>query len=72
LTLSVVVGSVLALINHGDALLGGRVDGPRWTRIALTYMVPYLVSTWSSVAALLHKPGAEDEVPTFLDPDGPR
>lgn len=49
---AVVVGSVLVSINHGDALLRGELDSARLLRIGLTVMVPYVVSTLSSVAAL--------------------
>src|SRR5919197_842621 len=49
---AVVVGSVLIGINHGDAILRGDVDGGRLQRITLTVLVPYLVSTSSSVAAI--------------------
>ena len=48
-----VVGIILIMINHGDALLQGQVDGRRLLKMALTVMVPYLVSTFSSVGALL-------------------
>lgn len=47
-----VVGSILIGINHGDALLRGDVDGARFWKICLTLLVPYGVSTSSSVAAL--------------------
>jgi hypothetical protein len=50
---AVVVGSVLVGINHGDALLAGDVAPTRWLRMALTVMVPYVVSTCSSVGATL-------------------
>jgi hypothetical protein len=49
---AVVVGSVLIGINHGDAILRGDVGGGRLLRIALTVLVPYIVSTSSSVAAI--------------------
>jgi len=49
---AIVVGSVLISINHGDAILHGDVDGSRLRRIALTVVVPYLVSTFSSVGAI--------------------
>ena len=49
---AVVVGSVLVGINHGDAILRGDVDSGRLRRIALTLLVPYLVSTSSGVAAI--------------------
>jgi hypothetical protein len=46
-----VVGPILIAINHGDALARGDVDWERAGRIALTLIVPYAVSTTSSVAA---------------------
>ncbi|MEN8185236.1 MAG: nitrate/nitrite transporter NrtS [Myxococcota bacterium] len=49
---AVVVGSLLVAINHGDAILAGSVDAERWLRMGLTVMVPYVVSTLSSVGAM--------------------
>jgi len=46
------VGTVLILINHGDALLHGDISAVRVLRITLTVIVPYCVSTASSVAAI--------------------
>lgn len=48
----VVVGGILVSINHGDALLHGAVDGPRASKIALTVLVPYCVSTMSTVSTM--------------------
>jgi len=47
---AIVVGTILNLINQGDALLG---DQPLviW-KLVLTYMVPYCVSTYGAVMAL--------------------
>lgn len=50
---SLLVGSILMLINHGDALLAGELDQNRIAKILLTYIVPYLVSTQAGVAATL-------------------
>ncbi len=50
---AVVVGSVLIAINHGGAILAGDLEWDRFARMALTTMVPYCVSTLSSVDALL-------------------
>jgi len=47
-----VVGTILVAINHGDALLHGQLDAARAFKICLTLLVPYGVSTTSSVAAL--------------------
>lgn len=46
--LALVVGPVLVLINQGDTILAGHA--PNWFKVALTLMVPYCVSTWTSVA----------------------
>lgn len=48
----VVVGIVLIAINHGDALLRGDIDGVRLLKMSLTPLVPYAVSTLSSVQAM--------------------
>lgn len=49
---TVVVGSVLIAINHGDAILAGEVAPRQWLKMGLTALVPYCVSTLSSVGAL--------------------
>lgn len=49
---AVVVGTILISINHGDAILRGEVTSDRLLKMGLTVMVPYLVSTFSSVGAL--------------------
>lgn len=50
---AVVVGSILAAINHGDAILLGRLTPLSYLKIAVTLAVPYCVSVLSSVAAIL-------------------
>jgi len=47
-----VVGTVLVVINHGDAIARGDLSPSRLARIVLTVIVPYCVSTYSSVSAL--------------------
>jgi len=49
---AVIVGIVLITINHSDALLNGEVTRARLFKMALTVLVPYVVSTLSSVGAL--------------------
>jgi hypothetical protein len=49
---ALVVGSLLLAINHGDAILRGDVSTVRVLRMVLTVLVPYLVSTFSSVGAI--------------------
>lgn len=45
---AIVVGTVLNLINQGDALLGATTLN--WTKLFLTYLVPYAVSTYGAVS----------------------
>jgi uncharacterized membrane protein YwzB len=49
---AVVVGAVLISINHGDAILEGTVSRRRVFQMLLTIVVPYTVSTLSSVQAI--------------------
>ncbi len=49
---AVVVGAILITINHGSALLQGSLTGARLLQMGLTMIVPYLVSTASSVGAI--------------------
>jgi hypothetical protein len=52
LLMAAVVGALLITINHGDALMRGELDATRMLKIGLTLLVPYCVSTYSSVGAL--------------------
>ena len=56
---AVVVGGILILINHGDYLIAGEVDVRRGFKLLLTPLVPYCVSTLSSVGALRSQETAE-------------
>lgn len=51
--IAVIVGNVLALINHGDSFFLGTMERSDWLKVALTFLVPYTVSTVSSVLAKL-------------------
>ncbi len=48
-----IVGSILTLINQGYDLLGGVVTPEMIWQIPLTYCVPYCVSTYAAVDAIL-------------------
>jgi hypothetical protein len=47
-----VVGPVLGVINHGDSLVAGEVDGRDGLKILLSFLVPFCVSLSSSVFAV--------------------
>jgi hypothetical protein len=51
---ALVVGTILNLINQGDALIAGR--GLDVTKILLTYAVPYFVATYGAVSYRLTGP----------------
>lgn len=50
---SIVVGSLLNLINQGDALFGpGQVQV---LKLCLTYLVPYGVATYSATSVMVRQ-----------------
>jgi hypothetical protein len=58
---AVVVGIVLISINHGDAIFRCELTPGRWFKMGLTVMVPYIVSTLSSVGAMREKAAASGQ-----------
>jgi hypothetical protein len=51
---ALVVGTVLNLINQGDAMIGDA--GLNFTKLLLTYAVPYFVATYGAVSYRLASP----------------
>ena len=51
LKVSAVVGTALVVINQGNRLLAGEWSSEIALKVVLTYLVPYCVSTYASVAA---------------------
>ncbi len=52
---ALVVGTVLNLINHYDLLFGAALTGSLAIQLALTYLVPYVVSTHGQVSSHLDR-----------------
>jgi hypothetical protein len=53
LWVAIIVGTILNVINQGDAFVtGGSIN---WTKILLTYVVPYVVSTYGAVSYRLSR-----------------
>ncbi len=52
---SLVVGTILVGINHGDVLIGAGISPDMLWKIPLTYLVPYSVSTYASVDSILSR-----------------
>jgi hypothetical protein len=48
---SLVVGSVLFVVNHGAAVIEGEMSIERWISAAVTYLVPYTVSVHGQFVA---------------------
>ena len=60
---ALIVGAILNVINQGDALFG---DGQlNWTKLILTFAVPYCVATYGAVSFGLSRSRDERE-PGFL------
>jgi hypothetical protein len=51
-TTALIVGAILVAINYGDIILRGQITLSHASRMALTFCVPYCVSTFSSVSAI--------------------
>ena len=49
LTVAAVIGTLLFLINQLDVVVSGKVTALVVAKIALTYAVPFLVSTYSAL-----------------------
>ncbi len=51
LKVAMVVGPILIIINHHDAILSMELHRHLYIKIALTFLVPYCVSAYSSAQA---------------------
>jgi hypothetical protein len=49
LVTALVVGTILSVINEGDAVLAG--EAPNLIKIAMNYFVPFCVATYGCVSA---------------------
>lgn len=50
LVVAMVIGTVLTAINQGDLVLAG--ESPVLWKVALTYLVPFLVASYGAYSAL--------------------
>jgi hypothetical protein len=55
LKVSLIVGSVLFLVNHGAAVIEGEMTAERWLSAVVTYLVPYTVSVHGQYVAKLRR-----------------
>ncbi len=56
LAYAIVVGAVLILINHGEAILDGEVGTDPVVKMGLTVIAPYVVSTLLSAGVMCTPP----------------
>jgi len=56
-----IVGPVLIIINYGDKILVGDMQQLDWLKCLVTLIVPYTVSTLSSVSAYIACQDENDE-----------
>lgn len=47
------VGTILVLINYTDGIIAAELNTTDYFKMVLTYFVPYCVSTYATVGALL-------------------
>ncbi len=52
LRIAAIVGTILVAINQGDAIVSGALTGQLMWKIPMTYLVPFLVSTYASVSTI--------------------
>lgn len=52
LTIAIIVGTILNVINQGDALLGG--GNVNVFKLVLTYAVPFFVASYGAYSAFRH------------------
>ena len=50
LTVALVVGTVLTLLNQGDIIFAGDWKAPLYWKVPLTYCVPFCVATYGALS----------------------
>jgi hypothetical protein len=55
LMVSIVVGSILNLINQGNLILGNHFSEISMPKLCLTYIAPFLVSIYSTSSSILQQ-----------------
>ncbi|MDJ0346602.1 nitrate/nitrite transporter NrtS [Streptomyces sp. H10-C2] len=48
---SVVVGTLLSAVNQGAVIGAGQADTGTWVRVAVNYLVPFLVASFGYLSA---------------------
>lgn len=53
LKVSLIVGTALNCINQGDAIISGGISPHLYWKVPITYLVPFMVSTYAAVSAII-------------------
>ena len=61
--MALIVGTLLALINHGQALLTGHFTPDRLLPLLLTYFVPFTVAMYSQIQGKRQRDHTRTEIP---------
>ncbi len=49
--IAAIVGTVVSLVNQADVLIGGHATTGTWLRIAVNYVVPFVVASVAYLSA---------------------
>ena len=52
---AILVGVILALINHGELILSGNITTECWVKMLITCFVPYTVSSVTATMNILEQ-----------------
>jgi len=55
---AIVVGTILSAVNQGSVILAGDATGFTWTRIAVNYLIPFVVASLGYLAGCRAEPGS--------------
>ncbi len=76
--MALVVGTLLALINHGQAIVTGHFTSDRLLPMLLTYCVPFSVAMYSQIQGKRQRDRLQAEIsatamqPAMVSPDDER
>ena len=58
---AIIVGTILAFINHGDVIISGSLTKECWNKMIATCFVPYTVSSVTAVLTALEQRKASSQ-----------
>ena len=68
--IAIIVGTILAFINHGEAILAANLTPVSWVKMIATCFVPYTVSSVTAVlTAIEQRKAAAEAVPAGVRQD---